>query len=212
MDDPKETGRVEAFSDGVFAVAITLLILNIEIPAPLLANLTDKALSTYLFNQWPMLLAFITSFATIGVMWINHHKMFTHIIYTDNNLLFFNLLLLIVIVFVPFPTALVAEQYRINPSGTVAAILYSGTNIIIAICFNLLWRYASYRCRLLRKDVDAQEIVTITRQYMTGSFLYLLAFALAWINVPASILLNLLLAIFFALPQRSKGRDARRGN
>jgi uncharacterized membrane protein len=199
MDDPKETGRVEAFSDGVFAVAITLLVLNIELPA---ANAT-KDLGGYLLGQWPMLLAFVASFATIGVMWINHHKMFARIKYTDNNLLLLNLLLLLVIVFIPYPTALVAEQYTSHPEGNLAAIIYSGINILLAICFNLLWRYAAYHNRLLRKDVDPQEIVAINRQYFFGPLIYLLAFGLAWINVPASILLNLVIAIFFALPMRS---------
>lgn len=200
MDDLKETGRVEAFSDGVFAVAITLLILNIEIPD---ASVT-KDLGSYLLGQWPMLLAFVASFFTIGIMWINHHKMFTRIKYIDNNLLLFNLFLLLVIVFIPYPTALVAEQYKNYPTGHLAAVVYSGTNIILALCFNLLWRYAAHNNRLLRKDVDPQDVLAINRQYLLGPFIYLLAFGLAWINVPASLLLNLLLAIFFVLPHRAK--------
>jgi uncharacterized membrane protein len=203
MDDPKETGRVEAFSDGVFAVAITLLILDIQTPDTSLSITNDDALRTYLLDQWPMLLAFLTSFATIGVMWINHHKMFTRIKYINNPLLLLNLLLLAVIVFIPYPTALVAEQYTVNPTGRLAAVVYSGTMVILATCFNLLWRYASYHNRLLRKDTDPQDVAGISRQYIYGPFIYLLAFGLAWINVPASILLDLLLAISFALPHRS---------
>ncbi len=117
--DEKETGRVEAFSDGVFAVAITLLVLNIQ-PPPIndVDFFKDGKLRDYVLQQWPILLAFVTSFATIGVMWTNHHKVFSRVKYIDNNLLLLNLLLLIVIVFIPYPTALLAEQYKIILKGT----------------------------------------------------------------------------------------------
>src|SRR5437870_4075423 len=132
--EEKETGRLEAFSDGVFAVAITLLILNIQPPSLSTPNLLeDGPLLDFLGKQWPMLLAFATSFFTIGIMWINHHRLFTHIKRIDNTLLVLNLLLLLVIVFIPFPTALVAQQYAAHPGQHVAAALYSGTNVILAI-------------------------------------------------------------------------------
>ena len=196
MED-KETGRLEAFSDGVFAVAITLLVLNLKI-------LPDKALIDGSFwrelgGQLPALIAFVTSFATIGIMWINHHRLFTHIKRTDTGLMLFNLLLLLVIVFIPYPTALVAQQYALNPEMHDAALLYSGTNVILAICFNLLWRYASYHNRLLGKDADTRAVAAISRQYLGGPILYLIAFGLAFISVAASIIFLLLLALFFAL-------------
>ncbi|HLG76992.1 MAG TPA: TMEM175 family protein [Ktedonobacteraceae bacterium] len=201
--DEKETGRVEAFSDGVFAVAITLLILNIQ-PPPLSdhGQFADQALLDYLINQWPMLLAFVTSFASIGVMWMNHHKVFSLIRYTDTPLLTLNLLLLLVIVFIPYPTALLAQQYATYPQGHVAALLYTGTDVLLATCFNLLWRYASHHNRLLNKQADSQEVTAIKRQYLLGPVVQLITFGLAWINVPASILLCLLLTLFFALPGR----------
>src|SRR5437016_14132903 len=200
MED-KETGRLEAFSDGVFAVAITLLVLNIK-------PISDEVLKNGGFwkefsRQLPALLAFVTSFFTIGIMWINHHRLFTHIKSTDTGLMLFNLLLLLVIVFIPYPTALVAQQYALNPDRHDAALLYSGTNVILAICFNLLWRYASYHNRLLGKDADTRAVVAISRQYLGGPLLYLIAFGLAFISVAASIIFLLLLALFFALPPRS---------
>ena len=114
----------------------------------------------------------------------------------------FNLLLLLVIVFIPYHTALVAQQYALNPDRHDAALLYSGTNVILAICFNLLWRYASYHNRLLGKDADTRAVVAISRQYLGGPLLYLIAFGLAFISVAASIIFLLLLALFFALPPR----------
>jgi uncharacterized membrane protein len=207
MDD-KETGRVEAFSDGVFAVAITLLVLNIQLPP--VTDLADAALQHYILTQWPMLIAFTASFVTIGVMWINHHKMFNRIKYIDNVLLALNLLLLLVIVFIPYPTALLAQQYSTHPSDHFAAIFYTGINVILAICFNLLWFYASHNHRLFPADADPEDTIAISRQYLFGPLVSLLIFGLAWINVPASIMLNLLLTLFFGIAGRfSKNSSAK---
>ncbi|HWZ20947.1 MAG TPA: TMEM175 family protein [Ktedonobacteraceae bacterium] len=204
MED-KETGRLEAFSDGVFAVAITLLVLNLKlIPDDVLAH-GDFWGKSGLGGQLPTLVAFVTSFATIGIMWINHHRLFNYIKRTDTGLMLLNLLLLLVIVFIPYPTALLAQQYALNPEMHGAALLYSGTNVILAICFNLLWRYAAFHNRLIGKNVDTRAVVSISRQYLGGPFLYLIAFGLAFISVPASIIFNLLLALFFAIPPRLPG-------
>lgn len=202
--EEKETGRLEAFSDGVFAVAITLLVLTIKIPgvdvpAGQLPN--DTRLWSALLSEWPMLAAYTTSFATIGVMWLNHHRLYTHIKRTNTILMLLNLLLLLVIVFVPVPTALVAE-YLVHPDQHAAALLYSGTMIILAVCFNLLWRYASYHNRLLSKNADTRAVSAITRQYWFGPVVYFLAFILALFSAPASLTLNFLLALFFAIPPR----------
>jgi uncharacterized membrane protein len=197
MDDPKETGRIEAFSDGVFAVAITLLVLNIQVPSPLPP---DTDLIAFLFrHQWPYYLAFLTSFATIGIMWINHHRLYSHIKRSDNTLMVLNLLLLLIIVFIPFPTALLA-QYIFDPNEHQAAVFYSGVSCVMAICFNLLWRYAAHENRLLARDADQHAVKAITNQYMLGPLLYLITFGVAWISGPVCIALNLLLAVFFALP------------
>ena len=197
--EEKETGRLEAFSDGVLAVAITLLVLNLKLPPD---PLKDPDLWKMLSGQWSTLLAFVASFATIGIMWINHHRLFNYIRHTDTVLFLLNLLLLLVIVFIPFPTALVAQQYAAHPDQHAAAAIYSGTSIILAICYNLLWRYASHHNRLLGKNVDTRAVAAISQQYLFGPLVYLIAFGLAFINTPASIICNLLLALFFALPPR----------
>ena len=199
ISDDRETGRIEAFSDGVFAVAITLLVLNIQPPH---LSVGDSELLNYVGGQWPMLLAFVSSFATIGVMWMNHHKLFTLIKRTDNVLLALNLLLLLVIIFIPYPTALLAQQYSEHPEGHVAALLYTGTNVILAICFNLLWRYASHHNRLLDQKSDPIDVQGVSRQYILGPIIQLLIFVVAWINVPVAIVLNLAMALIFAFPGR----------
>ncbi len=200
----KETGRIEAFSDGVFAVAITLLVLNIKIPGLdlLPAQLpNDEKLWRTLGDEWPMLAAYVTSFATIGVMWLNHHRLFEHIKHTNTILMLINLSLLLIIVFIPVPTALLAE-YLVRSDRHAAAVLYSVTFLMMATCFNLLWRYASYRNRLLGKNVDSRFVAAISRQYSFGPLLYLVIFGAAWISTLACIILSFILAIFFALPSR----------
>ncbi len=197
--DPEEGGetrRIEAFSDGVFAVAITLLVLGFQVPQTMLA---DHELVQWLLEQWPAFFAFVTSFVTIGVMWINHHRMFTHIKRADTTLLSLNLLLLLLIVFVPFPTLLIAD-YVLVPGQHFAALLYSGIYILLAVCFNLLWRYATYGNRLIGKKADLRAIQEMTAQYRFGPLFYIVTFLIAWASAPVSLALNLLVALFFAFP------------
>jgi uncharacterized membrane protein len=197
-----ETNRLEAFSDGVFAVAITLLVLNIKVPGlepPASEFPNDASLWPKVRDEWPMLVAYATSFLNIGIMWMNHHRLFYHIKRVNSVLLIMNLGLLATIVFVPVPTALLAE-YIVHPDQHAAAIIYTGVFFLLACCFNLLWRYASHNNRLLGKDVDTRSVESISRQYLFGPVSYLIAFGLAWINTPASIAFTFVLALFFALP------------
>ena len=196
-----ETSRIEAFSDGVFAIAITLLILEIKIPVS-----GTVPLSPQLARQWPSYISFVISFAFIGIMWINHHRLFSHIKRADNLLLVFNLLLLLGVTAVPFPTAVLAAHLG-GPDQRAAAMLFSGTYFFIAIFFNVLWRYAcSNGHHLLAAHADYAAADRISRQYAFGPLLYLICFALAWVSVTASLVMNLLLAIFFALPPDSKSK------
>ena len=190
-----ETSRVEAFSDGVYAIAITLLILEIKIPQP-----GPVPLSIQLLRQWPSYVSYVISFAFIGIMWINHHRMFTHIKRCDNNLMLLNLALLFGVTAVPFPTAVLAAHLG-YPGERAAAFFYNGTYVFIALVFNFLWRYAaSPKRHLLSHDVDAEAVAHITRQYSFGPVPYLGCLALAYVNVKLSLLANMALACFFALP------------
>ena len=196
QDNSKETGRVEAFSDGVFAIAITLLVLDLHVPRGLHGV---QGLLGALQEQWPAYLAFLLSFATIGIMWINHHYLFNLITRTDHWLLVFNALLLLTITVVPFPTSLLAE-YIGHDGQQVAMAVYSGWSLVIALMFNLVWRYATHGGRLLRSRADLQAVRTISRGYAFGPFLYLLSFGLAFVSVPASLGVAIALSVFFALP------------
>ncbi len=196
-----ETARIEAFSDGVFAIAITLLILEIKVPLPSAGRLAPQ-----LWRQWPSYISFVISFAFIGIMWINHHRLFTHIRRCDNGLLLLNLLLLLGVTFVPYPTA-VLSMYLGKADQRLAAIFFNGTFFFIAIFYNLLWRYAtSPKRHLLAHDVDLKAIERITRQFAFGPLPYLGCVALAWVSVTASLAVNIILACFFALPPDFKAR------
>jgi|SRR5262252_9193673 len=199
MAASSETSRIEAFSDGVFAIAITLLVLDLKIPRDASGS---TPLSQLLMAQWPAYLAFLTSFATILIMWINHHRIFTLVGRSDDRLLFFNGVLLLGVTLVPFPTSLVAEYLRHDGART-AAFVFNGTYIFIALAFNLLWRTAAINDRLLHHNADRAAVNAIFEAYRYGPIWYVLAFVLAFVTVTGSLLLNLGLAVFFAWPARS---------
>ena len=187
-----ETNRIEAFSDGMFAIAITLLILEIKAPVN-----PSGGLARGLLQQWPSYLAFLLSFFYIGVMWMNHHRMFTHIRRSNDTLLVLNLLLLLGVTAVPFPTALLAANLG-TPDQRTAALFYNGVFVVIAVFFNVLWRYAVSR-QLVDKSL-ASSAASISRQYAVGPLMYVLCMVLAWVDVRASLALNVALAVYFALP------------
>jgi uncharacterized membrane protein len=187
-----ETSRIEAFSDGMFAIAITLLILEIKVPEPVEGHLAPA-----LLRQWPSYLAFFLSFVYIGVMWMNHHRMFTHIRRSNDTLLILNLLLLLGVTAVPFPTAVLAANLGTADQKT-AAVFYNAVFIVIAIFFNVLWRYAVSH-DLLDKSMTASAAM-ISRQYAVGPWMYAICLALAFVDVRVSLGVNIALAIYFALP------------
>jgi uncharacterized membrane protein len=198
---PSETARVEAFSDGIFAIAITLLVLNIRVPSPDLTGHGGTLLPA-LLRLWPAYLGYLISFLTIGIMWVNHHSMFVLIRRTDRYFLLLSVFFLMCIAFLPFPTAVLAE-YLPEPKGRrVAVALYSATFVLIAVAYNALWWYAVRGGRLLDENADREAVGTISRRYMFGPIAYAISFGLAFINAWASLAVHGLLAAFFVLPVR----------
>jgi uncharacterized membrane protein len=194
----RETGRVEAFSDGVFAIAITLLVLDLKVPRG------PEPLARQLLEQWPSYVAFLTSFGTIGIMWLNHHRLFSLMHRVDHRLLVLNGLLMLGVTITPFPTALVADHFG-HPGARLAAGVYSGIFVLIAITFNVLWRYASSSRRapaILRVRHDSPEVRAIHAQYRLGPIYYAVAFVLSFVSATASVAVCAGLALFFALPPR----------
>jgi uncharacterized membrane protein len=198
---PSETARVEAFSDGIFAIAITLLVLEIRVPE---ADITGhgSTLLPALLRLWPSYLGYVISFVTIGVMWVNHHSMFVLIRRTDRYFLLISVLFLMCIAFLPFPTAVLAEYLPAPKGREVAVALYSASFVLIALAYNALWWYAVRNKRLLEPDADQDAVRTISRRYLIGPAAYLVSFALAFVNVWASLAIHGVLMAFYILPVR----------
>ena len=186
------TSRLEAFSDGVFAIAATLLILNVSVDSA-------KALPDELLRIWPSYVAYAVAFVTIGVVWANHHTMMAQISHVNRTFLVLNTLFLTVVAFFPFPTHLLSE-YILEPSGAqAAAIAYGITGTLAAVMFNVLWRYAATGRRLLRADASARTVDGISRSYLPGPFLYVAATAIALVNPYVSAGIYAAIAVFYVI-------------
>ncbi len=195
-----DTGRIEAFSDGVFAIAITLLIIEIGVP-----HLEDEppgtTLPQALVGLWPSFLAYVISFLQIGVIWANHHNRFRFIERSDHGLLFLNILFLMCVAFIPFPTALLAEYLEgTGAERETTGIIYAGTLAVTAVFFTLLWLYAAAN-RLVDRNLDPSLARAMTRRYLLGTVAYLLVLLLTFVNVAASLILIVILALLFVLPE-----------
>jgi uncharacterized membrane protein len=196
-----ETGRVEAFSDGVFAIAITLLILAVGVEQAI----AEGDVKHQLLHLWPAYIAYAVSFLTIGIMWVNHLAVFRHFERVDRPLLLLNVFLLMCISFTPFPTRVVAEHVHNGADRRAAAILYGLTMTLTAICFFAVWMYGSRR--LLRPDADRREVTGITRSYLPGAPMYATATLVAFVSSIASLVIFGVLAVFYAISASFFGRD-----
>ncbi len=198
--EEKDTGRIEAFSDGVFAIAITLLVLEIKVPH-VSENGGTAALWSALGRLWPSYVAFLTSFVTIFIMWANHHAIFRLVRKSEPRFLYVNGFLLLLVTFVPFPTAVLAE-YLERPAAPAAAAFYAGTFVVIGVAFWVLWQEAIRGRRLLRPNVSEDMLAAFTKSYRIGVPGYLLATAAAFLNVFVSIGICAALAAYWIAVSR----------
>jgi uncharacterized membrane protein len=198
------TTRLEAFSDGVFAIAITLLVLELGV------DTATHDLGKELIHIWPSYLAYVTSFLTVGVIWVNHHSLFNYVDHVDRGLLFLNTLLLLVVAFTPFPTRLIAEFLRGSSANErTAALAYGITFVIMAVIFQLLWRWIATGRRLIRPEIPQEDVDDITRTFVPGIPIYAGATLVAFASPIASIILYLAIALFYALPPSMYRRSPR---
>lgn len=198
MQEEKETARIETFSDSVFAIATTLLVLGIKVPSH--ESVAGLGLAHSLAELWPAYLAFCSSFVTVLVIWVQHHGIFTHVRKVDHPLLYWNGLLLLVVTFIPFPTGLLAE-HLLYPHAKMAANIYTGNLLVISVVFQVLWRHVSKQGRLLQtSSIRLKQDVTarITKHYRVASLFYLAAFGLSFISEIAGIASCILLAFYSA--------------
>ncbi len=192
--------RIIAFSDGVFAFAITLLILNVHVPQLAELAATRKSLLFALVEQWPTYLSFLLSFLIVGVVWGNHHTMFSYIKRSNHYLVVLNLLLLLDIVALPFAAALLALYVGTREQQTAVQV-YSGVLFVGGIFYNLLWLYASHDHRLLNPTLHHSIVRNLNLRYSIGPFLYGLAFVCSffWHGI-VGLILCAVLAITYLLP------------
>lgn len=176
------TNRLAAFSDGVLAIAATLLILDVRTTGL-------PPLGHQLAHIWPSYVGYATSFITIGIIWVNHHTVIDQISHVDRRFLFINLFFLMVVAFIPFPTQLVAEHIRDGGADARdAALAYGFTCTLMAISYGLLWAYAVRFGRLLRPDADPRIVAGITRSFRPGVPLYLTATLVAFVSPAVSVI------------------------
>ncbi|MEU6215467.1 TMEM175 family protein [Streptomyces sp. NPDC047023] len=188
--------RLEAFSDGVFAIAITLLVLEIHVPEG------EESLAHRLAEIWPQYVSFVISFFVIGVMWVNHHRMLHDIRAVDHGLLICNLVVLMTVTIIPFTTSLAGEEITHGSFADerTAAILYALGFVLFGLAFSLMWWWAARDRHLLEADVPEFQIQARLRGMLLGTVLYLGAAAVAFASPLASLILDGVLAAAFLMP------------
>ena len=192
---PWGTDRVESFSDSVFAFAATLLVLNLRDPGGDLAR--------GLLREWPSYAAYAVSFLTIGIIWINHGTLFGRLGRLDRPLVVLNLLLLMIVAVIPFPTAMLARYARDGASSHAAGILYGTTMTVMGIMFTAIWWRVTSREHLLADGTTAHHARAALRRSLKGPIVYAAATALSALSAPAALAGYAAVAIYFALPGRT---------
>ena len=197
-----DTGRTESFSDGVFAFAITLLVLDIQVPASEFNHLWRG-----IADQWPSFLGYATSFLTVGGIWLVHQGIFRRLQYASRRVMQVNLLLLMAVAFLPFPTRLVAEAIRNTDAERAAVIFYGASLLVIALLYSALWATVASEGSLLKPVVSDKEVDAIARATTPKLGFYLAVILLAFIAPKAAAFGYLVIAIFAVL--RARGERAR---
>ena len=204
MGDHWGTGRMEAFSDGVFAIAITLLILEISVPETAFEDLWNG-----IAHQWPSYLAYVTSFLTIGGIWADHHGIFRRLAYANQRLMLLNLVLLMAVSFLPFPTKLMAEAIHDEGAARTAVIFYGGTLLVISLLLSALWGSVTLDRRVLQPEVGDEEIKAIAVATAPSIGLYVAIIALAYFAPRVAIFGYLVVAIVALLRMRGDSLPSR---
>jgi uncharacterized membrane protein len=195
-----ETRRTEAFSDGVLAIAITLLVLDLRVPA---AEALRGSLADALADGWPSYVAYVTSFLVIGIIWVNHHAVFDLLASVDRVILFLNLLLLMLVAAIPFTTSLLAEYLTAGGArARTAALVYSLVMLGMSIAYSLLYQYLGRRPNLLAPGVDVVGMRrSIVRFSVVGLVLYSATVVISVFSAPAALAAHFALALYYSFQQ-----------
>jgi uncharacterized membrane protein len=204
-DGEVSTGRIEAFSDGVFAIAITLLILEIKVPSE--ATLEHTSLSHYLLEQWPKIFAYVFSFVIIGIYWANHHYLFKLFRKTDHWLNMINVFFLLSISFLPFPTAVFGEFMMDHESRPTAVTFYAIAILVPAVFYFAIWLYASRKRKLIDANLNPAFTATLTRKLLVSNIIYFVAILVSLVSPITAIIMNVVLTLVYLLPPQKPVYD-----
>jgi TMEM175 potassium channel family protein len=197
-----KSGRTEAFSDGVFAIAATLLVLEIRVPV------AHGDLLSALVHEWPSYASYAVSFLTIGIIWINHHAIFDHLHSVDRTLLALNLILLLLVALIPFPTALLATYLQAGHDEAAAGAVYGLGMTVMGIAFGALYAYVLRKDELRTTTIDAARKRQLLIRFTGGIPAYAAGIVVAFVSAKISLVLYAALAVYYLLDQIS----ARRGS
>jgi uncharacterized membrane protein len=190
------TARLEAFSDGVFAIAITLLVLEIGVP-----EVEGGDLAHALWEQWPAYASYVVSFLTVGIIWVNHHAVLDHLGRADRGVLYVNLGLLLWVGLIPWPTNLLATYMREGGDGErVAALVNAGVFALMGVWFGLLWGRISRSEHLLDPETSHADARRRTFRFRIGAPIYAAAMLAALVSAPLCLTICGLSAVYYALP------------
>jgi uncharacterized membrane protein len=196
----RDASRVEAFSDGVLAIAITLLVLDLHVPAQE-GDEAKRGLAHALADQWPSYLAYLVSFLVIGIMWVNHHTLFQLVRRVDRPTLFANLFLLLTISVLPFPTRLFADYLRDGDQAHVAAAVYSASMLLVGLAFALLFRVVSRDPTLMTVPMDPVTRRNTSLRFGVGNIVYAALIGLSFFNAVLTLVLHGVIALYYCFDQ-----------
>jgi uncharacterized membrane protein len=200
-----DSGRLEAFSDGVFAVAITILALNLSVGGP---GQHQPSLAGQLAARWPAFAAYAVSFATIGIIWVNHHTLFKNFSEIDRPLLFLNLLLLFFVVTIPFATSTIAAYLRQGGhDAALAAAIFQGVFVGMSLSFAALFWWGIRRKRM-KIAFTPEGARRATIRFSIGNIAYMAAIGIAFLSATASLIISALVAIYYIFEQTPAGQTA----
>ncbi len=205
MSADPSTQRIEAFSDGVFSIAITLLVLELQLPAPHTTN--ALSLAGELRNLWPAYLGYVMSFIMIGIYWANHHYIFRLYRHTDHIFNLLNLFFLMCISFLPFPAAVLSQRFSHSSEAQTAVFFYAFGLFLPALGFTLMWFYGSANHRLIDKHLSHRFIRHLRVQYLSACIIYGIAMVLASYSYRIALGICVVLTLLFLFPSRSPEFD-----
>ena len=197
------TSRTEAFSDGIFAIAATLLVLELKVPQVEPGGLADA-----LLESWPSYATYVVSLLTIGIIWVNHHAVLDRIREVNCPLLFMNLMFLMAVAANPFPTALLGDYLQAGHDERLAAAVYGGTMSLMGVTFGAIWAYAVLSDNLLHARVDRTRARRSLWIFAAGTPLYVLAIGASLLSATLALVIYALLALFYlfdVLPPLKQG-------